>query len=184
VGGERWASLAIQGIILTANLAFLLTGEHNLYILLSVGILLALFGIQAIRPEFLVLHPKNIFMVESTPSIDTYILRSAILVAIFCFCRGATKSFWLSTVVIFLVLLFPYMWKKYLYKKSWNRIADILVNKGDYTLDSICPVCKCPARVTRRVIKEGTEYVQMETAKCEGECKGKEYSMTGPLSIR
>jgi hypothetical protein len=184
MGGERWPSLAIQGIILTANLAFLLTGVNNLYIFLSVGILLSLFGIQTICPEFLVLHPKNAFMVEGTPSIDTYISRSAILIAIFCFCRGATNSLLLSTVIIFIVLLFPHIWEKFLYQKSRNKIANILVKKGDYTLRGICPRCNGLARVTRRVIMDGTEYLQTEVAKCEGECEGKEYSISRPLNIR
>jgi len=182
VGVERWSSLAIQGIILTANLAFLLTGVHNIYIFLSVGVLMSLFGIQAIRSEFLALHPMNSFMVEQTPSIDTYILRSAILIAIFCFCRGATNSFWLSTGIVLTVLLFPYIWEKFLYKKSRNMIANILEKKGDYTFDGTCPLCNSSARITRRVIKEGTEYFQQTIAKCKGDCQ--DFSRREPLNIR
>jgi hypothetical protein len=56
---EKWPALSVEGVFLGANLAFLLAGRVNAYIITSLTLVLFLYTIQSIsdNPRFLYLFP-------------------------------------------------------------------------------------------------------------------------------
>jgi hypothetical protein len=120
---ERWPAIAFQGIFLAANVSFLLAGDHNIFILVSVTIIMLLFAFQALsgNPRFMYLFPvdRSSGMPIPTPSLDTWILRVLIVLSILSFYVGAIGSYHWSGVLVALGILSPIVWKRWLYK--YNR---------------------------------------------------------------
>jgi cbb3-type cytochrome oxidase subunit 1 len=119
----RWPAIAFQGVFLAANISFLLAGEHNIFILASVNIIMLLFAFQTLggNPRFMYLFPvdRSSGMPIPTPSLDTWILRVLIVLSILSFYVGATGSYYWSSVLVALGILSPLVWRKWLYK--YNR---------------------------------------------------------------
>ena len=119
----RWPAIAFQGIFLAANVSFLLAGDHNIFILASVTIIILLFAFQTLsgNPRFMYLFPvdRSSGIPIPTPSLDTWIVRVLIVLSILSFYVGATGSYHWSGVLVALGVLSPIIWKKWLYK--YNR---------------------------------------------------------------
>jgi hypothetical protein len=128
----KWPAIAIQSVFLAANIAFLLYGSTDEFILASTTIILFLFTLQAVsqNPRFLYLFPVRTPENISTPSWDTWILRGLIVISIFLFYIGATGSHWFSFLFAFLVLTigigFGLIWDKYIESRNKNRIERLV----------------------------------------------------------
>ena len=99
-----WPALTIQGTFLGANLAFMLAGNLHPLILISFTVFVVLFAIQTTtgNPRFLYLYPVNTKTGDPSSGLDTEILRWMILIGVFFFFGGATKSL-LGAVFVLLV---------------------------------------------------------------------------------
>lgn len=121
---KRWPALTIQGIFLAANIAFLLGGKTNRYILSSFTLLMLLFTIQAMsnNPKFLYLFPVDINTRIPIPGWDTWILRTLIVLSVFFFYLGATQAYILAILILVVGSAFPIIWDKYIEKHNNARI--------------------------------------------------------------
>ena len=126
MGDMKWPALAIQAIFLAANIAFLLAGKIDTFIIASITSLMFLFTIQAIskNPRFMYLFPINTHAGKSTPtpSFDTWLLRALITLSILFFYISATGSYVLPCVIIAVGVGFPFVWDKFFEKYNTRRI--------------------------------------------------------------
>ena len=110
----KWPAVAFQSIFLVANIAFLLDGKTNKFIIASVSVLMFLFAIQTIseNPRFMYLFPVDTQTGASIPGLDTWILKGLIILSILFFFIGATNSYILPCVILSIGVGFPIIWKK------------------------------------------------------------------------
>jgi len=102
----------------------MLAGNLHPLILISFTVFVVLFAIQATtgNPRFLYLYPVNTKTGDPSSGLDTGILRWMILIGVFFFFFGATKSL-LGAVLVFLVGGgFPVIWKNTLSKVNDRRL--------------------------------------------------------------
>lgn len=127
---EKWPALSVEGVLLGANIAFLLAGHANAYIITSLTLVLFLYTIQSTsnNPRFLYLFPWNRANNIPTPSWDTWILRGLIVSSVFFFFWGAANSYWLAFLIPFIGLAFPLIWDHYIQQYNRRGIDRILAD--------------------------------------------------------
>lgn len=124
-----WPALTIQGTFLGANLGFILAGQSNLLVLISFGIIVVLFSIQAMtgNERFLYLFPVRSIAGDSelrdSTGYDTHILRLSILISVFLFFWGAGGGFLGAALVFVIGFGFPIIWKRSLKERNQRYIA-------------------------------------------------------------
>lgn len=128
--GIRWPAVAIQGVFLAANISFLLAGKNNGFIIASTTFLIFLFVIQVMskNPRFLYLFPIH---TENgtrtpTPSWDTGILRTLLILSILSFYVGATDSYLFAFLILVIGVLFPIIWDKYMEGYNTKKINKLI----------------------------------------------------------
>lgn len=124
----KWPAVALQSIFMALNITFLLHGSYNIYIITSATLIIFLFIIQTItnNHRFLYLFPVNGNI--PTPAIDTIILKVTLCFSILLFYAGAFNSLIWALILLSAVILFIFIWKKYL--ESYNQsIIDKKINK-------------------------------------------------------
>jgi len=84
-------ALAIQGVLIGAQILYLTTGELDPYVAVSFLLLLLLYALQGTTGEarFLYLYPVNRDTGIPSPSFDTYVLRGFLLAVLASFAGGA-----------------------------------------------------------------------------------------------
>ncbi|NGX58592.1 MAG: hypothetical protein K940chlam3_01499 [Chlamydiae bacterium] len=129
---KKWPAVTIQGILLAANIAFLLAGQHNHYIIASFTILMFLFTVQStsVNTRFLYLYPVNISLGIPTPSWDTWILRISIVAAVFFFYWGATESYKVALLIVIVGLGFSVIWDRSIEKHNRKHIERLVADKS------------------------------------------------------
>jgi len=127
MGEIRWPALAIQGVFLAANIAFLLAGRADGFIVASTTTIMLLFAIQSLskNPRFLYLFPVDTNTGIATPSWDTWILKALLILSIFLFYVGATGSYILACVILIIALAFPIIWDKFIDEHNRRKIDSI-----------------------------------------------------------
>jgi hypothetical protein len=77
MGDVRWPAIAIQSIFLASNIAYLLAGKNDVFIIASMSVIVFLFTIQSLsnNPRFMFLFPVNLTTGIRTPSWDTWIYK-------------------------------------------------------------------------------------------------------------
>jgi hypothetical protein len=130
----RWPAVAIQAIFLAANIAFLLAGRTDGFILASVTALMLLFSLQAFshNPRFLYLFPVQRISrdrVVPAPGWDTWILKGLLILSILFFYIGATHSYALAIVILVVGVGFPITWDRYLGKYNRRKIVSEVERK-------------------------------------------------------
>ncbi len=90
MGNLRWPSFIIQGIILATSVSFILGGKSNIWLILSVFVVLVLFSLQTTSERWIYLFPVR----EDRPTvgIDTHILRSSIAIALLLLFMGISET--------------------------------------------------------------------------------------------
>lgn len=127
---KPWPAVTLQGIFLASNIACLLSGQCNGFILASMTVLMILFTIQTTtkNPRFLWLFPVRLPERIPTASWDTLILRALIVSSIILFYIGVTRSYGWPVVFLVILLLafavvFPKIWDKWLDERNKKEIA-------------------------------------------------------------
>jgi len=98
IQGTQWPSFIIQGIILGANLWFLVESgsNSNVWIFFSLIIVLAIFSLQTTSVGFLYLYPvakdREGNFLGKTVGIDTWILRLFTMASLSCLYIGILKE--------------------------------------------------------------------------------------------
>ena len=113
----EWPALAIQTILLSTNVACILSGQRPDYLLhftLSTGIVVLVYGFQLIHEGFLLPFPvRTIPMIKRTiptRSLDTWILRIAVYIAFSLMLWGLTQSYLAPILVTLVVILLFCVW--------------------------------------------------------------------------
>lgn len=119
IQGTQWPSFIIQGIILGANLWFLVeSGSNaNVWIFLSLIIVFTIFSLQTTSVGFLYLYPiakdREGNILGKTVGIDTWILRLFIMASLSCLYIGILKEYpcwfkwWLIIPGVLFTLIIP-----------------------------------------------------------------------------
>ena len=112
MGDVRWPAIAIQSIFLASNIAYLLAGKNDVFIIASMSVIVFLFTIQSLsnNSRFMFLFPVNPTTRIRTPSWDTWILKGLIVISILFFYIGATGSYVLPCLIVAAGLGFPFFW--------------------------------------------------------------------------
>jgi len=128
MGDVRWPAIAIQGIFLASNIAYLLAGKNDPFIIASTTVIVFLFTIQALSDNirFWYLFPIHPPTGTRTPSWDTWILRGLIVLSILFFYIGATGLYALPCLVVAVGLGFPFIWDQYIESHNRRRIDRLL----------------------------------------------------------
>lgn len=122
----------MQGVFLVANIACFLAGKINGFIFGSFTFIIVLFTIQVVsnNPRFLFLFPVNIEKGVPTPSWDTYILRTLLIMSVLLFYVGVTGSYLLAASIPVVAIGFPIIWDRYFEKHNRNRIQNLINRDG------------------------------------------------------
>ena len=117
--GTQWPSFIIQGIILSANLYFLVESESgsNIWIFLSLLSVLSVFSLQTTSIGFLYLYPletdKSENILGNAKGLDTWILRLLLMASLAFLYLGILKDYafwndrWLIYLGLVLIFLIP-----------------------------------------------------------------------------
>lgn len=186
MGGERWPAIAIQGVLLAANISFLLSPQSNGWIVASTIVLMLLFTIQTVskNKRFMYLFPMrtitvpvpnalNVSFANESSSYDTLILRGLIVLSAILWLKGATDSIFFSLLIVALAIGFPKMWDRSLNRRSRNRIAEKLSEKTPNKFTSRCMDCLDPADYEYNVEKSDSGYKEIIKMTCKGKCEDK-----------
>lgn len=162
---KKYPSVSIQGIVLATNL-LAIQQSTNVYIFLSIGLVLLLFAMQSINPRFFYYFPVNGFIGKPTFDVDTYMIYGFTYFAIFFMLTGL---FGILKALIASVVICgsPFLW--HYFGKSWIQRRLVEKHKNvTHELQGDCPCCGGELRIYRKVIDRdhGTE-----SAKCFGECQ-------------
>ncbi len=132
MGDVKWPAIVFQVIFLASNIAYLLAGKNDRFIIASTSVIVFLFTIQSLsnNPRFMYLFPIFIIIdkqtnkqtIIKTPSWDTWILRGLIVLSILFFFIGATGLYILPFLIVAFGLGFPLIWDKYIEKHNQRRI--------------------------------------------------------------
>jgi hypothetical protein len=116
MGDAKWPAIAIQSIFLASNIAYLLAGKNDLFIMASTSVIVFHFTIQSLsdNPRFMYLFPVNIPTGIKIPGWDTWILRGSIVLSVLLFYIGATGLYILPCIIVAFGLGFPFVWDKYI----------------------------------------------------------------------
>jgi hypothetical protein len=127
---ERWPAIVFQSIFVALDISFLLHDSYNAYIIMSLTLIVFLFIVQIFskNPRFMYLFPVNPHINKATPSIDTWILKTILIISIFLFYVGATNSLIWSLTLIVIVISFLFIWDRYLEPYNQKKIEEILKN--------------------------------------------------------
>jgi len=128
MGDAKWPAIAIQSIFLASNLAYLLAGKNDVFIIASTSVIVFLFIIQSLsnNPRFMYLFPVNIPTRIRTPSWDTWILRGLIVLSILFFYIGATGLYILPCIIVAFGFGFPIIWDTYIEERNNRRINRLI----------------------------------------------------------
>jgi len=117
--GTQWPSFIIQGIILGANLYFLVESESgsNIWLFLSLISVLSVFSLQTSSIGFLYLYPlaknKSENTIGDAKGLDTWILRLLLMASLTFLYLGILKDYafwndrWLIILGLVLIFLIP-----------------------------------------------------------------------------
>lgn len=120
---SKWAAIAIESLLLGAVIAFIAAGRDNLWMVISLSILVFILTIQGTSKNyrFLYLYPSNIRSGIRTSGIDTWILRFAIISAVFFLFWGAFGCWLIALFVVVLPLLVSIIWDHFIndFHQKW-----------------------------------------------------------------
>ncbi|MFP4641911.1 MAG: hypothetical protein ACLFPU_07015 [Dehalococcoidia bacterium] len=90
--GQAWSAITLQVAILTASVYLIAQGEVNSFLVTSAVLVVSLFSLQVTSRRFLIFYPINQFYGIPTPRLDTAILKSFLIFAVFFLSMGAAKA--------------------------------------------------------------------------------------------
>ncbi len=161
IENKKYPSVTIQGVLLGTNLLLFEQSTQNIFYIISIIILLALFFLQAVNHRFYYFFPVNKFMGKVTYHIDTIILYVMVLLAFLFTIFGLTNSYKYTAFATGFIVLPPFAWLLYVYPILRKKIADKL-SKEDSVFQVACPQCKNQAELIRKVKQwnEGEESLK------------------------
>jgi hypothetical protein len=176
----------IQLVILIIDAYLLLTGHHNSFVLLSFLVIISTFVLQAVKGRFLLLLPKNNWVGRESSEIDTYYLRSIIILSTLFVCIGVFVAYlininrWVHVLeenlkhflpiagFIFIVIIPVVFW--IFSERIDKRVATKLKRYGPYTFVRQCPFCsKGFALQTNEVIDRNRGRSRLICSQCQVE---------------
>ena len=163
---KKYPSLMIQTVLLLTSLLYLRQSGPSINILISMGLVLTLFTLQAVNPRFFYYFPLSDFTGKITYHVDTYILYGLTVLALFFMVLGISQSIGMAIVATSVIALSPLAWRQY--GRPWVR--DSLtkrLSKELHQLTTICPSCGGELQIKREVLdwNKGREY-----RTCLGQC--------------
>jgi hypothetical protein len=142
----RWPAIAFQSIFLGANSAFLFAAAGKVssctwLFIASMAVIMFLFAIQTVTkdPRRMYLFPvatfqsiqenRIIIKTVKTPAYDTYFLKGLLILSMYLFFVGASKSWIWPSVVVVIALAFRWV-EKLFDKKNWEKIRQRIRDAG------------------------------------------------------
>lgn len=163
---KKYPSVMVQGVLLVTNVLYLQQTGPSVHILISMGLILTLFTLQAVNPRFFYYFPIDAFAGKMTYHVDTYILYGMTVLALFFMILGISQSIGIATLATSVIALSPLVWKQY--GRPWVR--DSLtkrLSKELHQFTALCPSCGGELQIKREVLdwNKGREY-----RTCLGQC--------------
>jgi hypothetical protein len=175
IENKKFPSVTIQGVLLGTNLLLFEQCTQNIFYIISIVILLALFFLQAVNHRFYYFFPVNKYMGRMTYHIDTIILYMMILSAFLATIFGLTKSILFTALATVFIICPPLIWRKFIYPTLRKNIAKRLSTKLS-KFEAKCPQCGKLAEIERKVLA-WNEGEQTTT------CKNCNFSSTDKVSL-
>jgi hypothetical protein len=167
---KKYPSVMVQGVLLATNVLYLQQTGPSINILISMGLVLTLFTLQAVNPRFFYYFPINSFAGKMTYHVDTYILYGMTVLALFFMVLGISQSIGIAIVATSVIALSPLVWKQY--GRQWVRNSlTKRLSKELHQFTGICPSCGGELQIKREVLdwNKGREY-----RTCLGQCDKEE----------
>lgn len=161
---KKYPTVSVQGVILATNVLFL-QKSPNIFVFLSIGIVLTLFTLQALNPRFFYYFPANSFAGKTTKHIDTFLLYALTFLAIF-FMLAGIFNISLAIIGTLVITLSPFIWAYYCQPKIRESLTEKLSRETNTSYE-MCPCCSELMVVKRKVLKW---YRGIEYRKCLGKC--------------
>ena len=123
---SKWPALAIEGLLLAAVIAFVAAGRTNLWMIISLAILLFVLTVQGTSQNvrFLYLYPIMVPSGVPSPGWDTWLLRLSIVFAVFFLFWGAMGSWKGASLIVLLALGTSIIWDQFLNDRHQKWIDD------------------------------------------------------------
>jgi hypothetical protein len=163
---KKYPALMVQTVLLVTSVLYLQQTGPSIYILISMGLVLTLFTLQAINPRFFYYFPLSGFTGKIICHVDTYILYGLTVLALFFLVLGISQSTGIAIVATSVIALSPLIWRQY--GRSWVRASlTKRLSRELHQLTTICPSCGGELQIKREVLdwNKGREY-----RTCLGEC--------------
>lgn len=173
--------LQITLLIVDAYLFLSVSDGNNIWVALSLMLVLSLFILQGVRGRFLLLSPRNGFVDHESVDIDTWYLRLVVGAASILAIMGLTATavpdyaytahMWQivtgAAVLFLLVVPVVFAWRS---ESINDRIADKL-SRHPYTAVIDCPFCRNlrSAIDTRMIINRHTGIKQIQCLQCHAD---------------
>jgi hypothetical protein len=161
---KKYPAVSVQSVILATDVLFI-EESPNLFIFLSIGLVLLLFTMQAVNHRFTYYFPYNRFTKQTTQDVDTYVLYGLSFFAIFFMLSGifGVVHAILASIVI---CLSPFIWH-YCFKETIRDRVTRKLKGRTYTSYGLCPCCGDTMVIKRRVPHKDW---QVEVRACLGKC--------------
>ena len=135
---SKWPALAIEGLLLGAAIAFIAAGRDNLWMIVSLAIVLFILTLQGTSKNnrFLYLYPVKIKTGVRTTGFDTWIIRLCIVSAVFFLFWGAFGSWRYATVVVAPAFAVGVLWDLLINEPHQNWIDKRAAKKANQQPDA------------------------------------------------
>ncbi len=136
---DKAVALAVQGVLLLSAVIYTTHGGPNIFMILCIATLLALYFLQALNHRFRYYFPVSLFFSKKTTRIDTYILYGLTFLAFSFFFAGLTHKFHFGLLLSLVIFLPGIAW--HCWGKKWVA-SDIELEFKDE--DYIVSIIACP----------------------------------------
>ncbi len=174
---EKWGAISLQvSIIATGSYLVYYQKISNSFILMSITLILSLFCLQVISRRFLLFYPTQGLLKVPTKMVDTFLLRTFVILSVFFLLLGGTAESstmlqaieinlraWCWVLIPFLIFILPMIWHFIFDEKIRTALVDEL-RKKEYRTSLTCPKCGVLSSQIIRVLSQNSvEY----TVDCE-----------------
>ena len=138
---DRALALVVQAILLIAAVIYTSQGGPDIFIVLSITTILALYVLQVFNRRFRYYFPVNNFFVKNTKMADTYMLYVLTFIAFFFFLMGLTHKMLYAVILSLTIILPGPIWRLWISKKLLSNFESD-IKKEEYIISLItCPAC-------------------------------------------
>ena len=166
---QKRGAISLQVSIIAANIYLIyFQNNANSFLLMSITFVLSLFCLQVVSRRFLLFYPIQNLLKEPTKMVDTFLLRTFIILSIFFLILGGVLVYsdslkaiefnlrvWCWALVPFLILILPVAWHFIFDEQTRSNLVSKL-KKKIYVYSEECPKCDKLSPITIEVLSQNT----------------------------